>query len=266
MFRDLKIMNKLRVMIADDERPAREFLKSILREFDLVEIVGEAENGADAVEVIKRVKPDLAILDLKMPEVSGLDAVKLLRKSQMPLIAFVTAHDDYAVQAFEVNAVDYLLKPVERSRLAQTITRAAERLEQTDWRGIEAEKVKNAARSYDASAHNEPLDRIPVKVREEIYLIPIDEIASIVADGELLHITTADNKKYNINYRLKDLELRLDDKKFVRLSRGAMANLAMITRISPMPGGTYTVTLINGQEIGSSRLQSKILRSKLLKL
>ncbi|HEX3101553.1 MAG TPA: response regulator, partial [Pyrinomonadaceae bacterium] len=83
-------MNKLRVIIADDERPAREFLKSILREFESVEIVGEAENGSDAVELIKSVKPDLAILDLKMPEVSGLDAVKLLRKSQMPLIAFVT--------------------------------------------------------------------------------------------------------------------------------------------------------------------------------
>ncbi len=253
-------------MIADDERPAREFLKSILREFESVELVGEAENGADAVEVIRQVKPDLAILDLKMPEVSGLDAVKLLRKSQMPLIAFVTAHDEYAVKAFEVNAVDYLLKPVERARLAETIIRASERLEQADWRGIEANKVKNAAHAYDTSAAAEPLDRIPVKVREEIYLIPVDDVASIIADGELLHITTAAGKKYNINYRLKDLELRLDDKKFVRLSRGAMANLAMIDRISPMPGGTYIVALTNGQEIASSRLQSKILRTKLLKL
>lgn len=259
-------MTKLRVIIADDERPAREFLKSILREFESVEIVGEAENGADAVGLIKRVKPDLAILDLKMPEVSGLDAVKLLRKSQMPLIAFVTAHDEYAVQAFEVNAVDYLLKPVAKSRLAETLQRATERLEQTNWRGIESEKIKNAARSYEENTRTDPLDRIPVKVREEIYLISVDDIASIVADGELLHITTAENKKYNINYRLKDLELRLDDKKFVRLSRGAIANLAMIERISPMPGGTYVVALTNGQEIASSRLQSKILRSKLLKL
>ena len=259
-------MNKLRVIIADDERPAREFLKSILREFEQVELVGEAENGADAVDLIKRVKPDLAILDLKMPEVSGLDAVKLLRKSQMPLIAFVTAHDEYAVQAFDVNAVDYLLKPVERSRLAQTINRATERLEQTDWRIIEAEKVKNAASDYDDAAKTEPLDRIPVKVREEIYLIPVNEVASIVADGELLHITTCENKKYVINYRLKDLELRLDERKFVRLSRGAIANLAFVARISPMPGGTYTVTLKNGQQIASSRLRSKILRSKLLKL
>jgi len=259
-------MNKLRVIIADDERPAREFLKSILREFEQVDLVGEAENGADAVELIKSVKPDLAILDLKMPEVSGLDAVKMLRKSQMPLVAFVTAHDEFAVEAFELNAVDYLLKPVERSRLAETIARATERLEQEDWRSIESEKIKTAAAAYDLTTRSELIERIPVRVRDEIYLIPVEEIASIIADGELLRITTAKNQKYTINYRLKELEHRLDEHKFVRLSRGAIANLSHVKSISPMPGGTYIVTLINSQEIPSSRLQSKILRTKLLKL
>ena len=259
-------MNKLRVIIADDERPAREFLKSILREFEQVNLVGEAENGADAVELIKSVKPDLAILDLKMPEISGLDAVRMLRKSQMPLVAFVTAHDEFAVQAFELNAVDYLLKPVERSRLAETIARATERLEQTEWREIESEKIKTVAAAYAQNTRTERLTRIPVRVREEIILIPVDDIASIVADGELLHITTAKNQRYTINYRLKDLEPRLDEQKFVRLSRGALANLEHVKTISPMPGGTYIVTLTNGREIASSRLQSKILRSKLLKL
>lgn len=259
-------MNKLRVIVADDERPAREFLKAVLREFEQVEIVGEAENGADAVELIKNLKPDLAILDLKMPELSGLDAVKMLRKSQMPLVAFVTAHDEFAVQAFEVNAVDYLLKPVERSRLADMLKRAAERLEQDDWRSIETEKLKHTAKIFVDAERTEKLDRIPVRKKEEIFLIPVDEVASIVADGELLHLTTAKSQKYTINYRLKDLELRLDEKKFIRLSRGALANLSMIARISPMPGGTYLVALTNGQEINSSRLQSKILRTKLLKL
>jgi len=259
-------MNRLRVIIADDERPAREFLKSILREFEQVELVGEAENGADAVELIKAVKPDLAILDLKMPEVSGLDAVRLLRKTQMPLVAFVTAHDEFAVEAFELNAVDYLLKPVERSRLAETIQRASERLEQTDWREIEAEKVKTAAAVYTQNTRTDRITRIPVRVREEIVLVPVDDIASIVADGELLHIITANSQRYTINYRLKDLEPRLDEQKFVRLSRGAIANLSFVKSISPMPGGTYNVTLTNSQEIASSRLQSKILRSKLLKL
>lgn len=259
-------MEKLRVVIADDERPAREFLKSVLADFDDVEIVGEAENGADAVELIRSQKPDLALLDLRMPEVSGLDAVRLLRKNQMPLIAFVTAFDEYAVQAFEVNAVDYLLKPVEKARLRETLNRAHERLEQDDWRENEADRVRQAVEAYDETSHSGFLERIPVKKREEIYLVPVTEIASIIADGELLHITTEKNQKFVINYRLKDIEMRLAPDRFVRLSRGALANLAMISRVSPMPGGTYLIALKNGQEIASSRLQSKILRSSLLKL
>lgn len=259
-------MNKLRIVIADDERPAREFLKVILRDFEDAEIVGEAENGAEAVELIKELKPDLALLDLQMPEVTGIEVVKLLRKNQMPLVAFVTAFDEYAVQAFEVGAVDYLLKPIEKARLRETLNRAHERLEEADWREQETEKIKNVTRIYEETTRTELLERIPVKKREEIYLVPVEEVASIIADGELLHITTNKNQKYTINFRLKDLETRLDEKQFVRLSRGALANLAMIERVSPMPGGTYSIALKNGQEIASSRLQSKILRSKLLKL
>ena len=105
-----------------------------------------------------------------------------------------------------------------------------------------------------------------MKNREGIVLVPIQDVVSIVADGELLHITNAQNKRFVINYRLKDLETRLDPNKFIRLSRGALANLEMIKKISPMPGGTYLVSFKNGQEISSSRLQSKILREKFFKM
>jgi DNA-binding LytR/AlgR family response regulator len=128
------------------------------------------------------------------------------------------------------------------------------------------ENLHNATRNLRYGARNEPLERIPVKKRDEIYLVPVAEIASIVADGELLHITTDKNQKYVVNYRLKDLEMRLDEKRFVRLSRGALVNSEMIARVAPMPGGTYLIVLKNGQEIASSRQQSKILRLKLLKL
>jgi DNA-binding LytR/AlgR family response regulator len=119
--------DKLRVAIADDERPARSFLAAILHRFDDVEIVGEAANGMDAVAMIESTRPDLALLDLHMPEVDGLGVIRLLKKNTVPLIAFVTAYDEYAVRAFEVNAVDYVLKPVEPARLRQTIDRARER-------------------------------------------------------------------------------------------------------------------------------------------
>jgi len=259
-------MAKLRIVIADDERPARNFLKAILQNFTDVEIVGEAESGVEAVELIKQTKPDLALLDLQMPDGTGLEVVKLLRKSQMPLVAFVTAYDEYAVQAFEVNAIDYLLKPVEQARLRETLNRAAERLEQTNFREIETVKLKSAIADYEENVDKSILERIPVHSRGEILLVPVAEIVSIIANGELMNITDLTNKKYTINFRLKDLEKRLDANQFVRLSRGAIINLKMIERISPMPGGTYSIFLKNGQEINSSRLQSKILRGKFLKL
>jgi DNA-binding LytR/AlgR family response regulator len=241
-------------------------LKAILQEFEDVEIVGEAENGAEAIEIIKREKPDLALLDLQMPEITGLEVVKMLGKSEMPLVAFVTAYDEYAVQAFEVSAIDYLLKPIEKSRLRETLKRASGRLEQTDFRAAETEKLKKAAESYAEIVRPRFLERIPVRRGEEILLIPVSEIVSVVADGELLFITTTQNKRFVINHRLKDLESRLAPDKFVRLSRSALVNLEMISKISQMPGGTYTVLLKNGQEIDSSRQQSKLLRERLLKL
>jgi len=258
--------NKLRVVIADDERPARSFLKTILQDFEDVEIVGEAEDGAEAIDVIKETKPDLALLDLQMPIATGIEVVKLLKKSQMPLVAFVTAFDEFAIQAFELNAIDYLLKPVEKARLRETLNRAAERLEQTDFREKESTNLKAAVTIYEKTSRQTLLERIPIRQRDEIILVPVSEIASIVADGELLHITNLQNKKFTINHRLKDLEARLDRTKFVRLSRSALINLEMIARISPLPGGTYLVALKNNQEIASSRLQSKILREKLLRI
>jgi YesN/AraC family two-component response regulator len=122
----------LRVVIADDERPARAFLATLLRGFGDVRIVGEADSGRQAVSAIVREKPDLALLDLHMPELDGLGVVRALKKHETPLIAFVTAYEEYAVRAFELNAVDYLLKPVDKARLRETLNRAQERIERDE--------------------------------------------------------------------------------------------------------------------------------------
>ncbi|HKX84633.1 MAG TPA: LytTR family DNA-binding domain-containing protein [Pyrinomonadaceae bacterium] len=259
-------MNDLRVVIADDERPAREYLKALLTEFDSVTVIGEAENGSEAVDLIVETKPDLALLDLQMPELSGIEVVRSLRKTQMPLIAFVTAYDRFAVQAFELNAVDYLLKPVDRARLQQTFERAAERLEHSDWRETENQRLAGTVETLADRAANRKIERIPVRHRNDYYFVPVGDIVLLTADGELLNIITKDRLRYVINFRLKDIETKLDDDVFVRLSRSAIANIEHIERISPMPGGTYLVTLTTGQEITSSRLQSKIIRANLLKL
>src|ERR687898_2555032 len=117
----------LRVVLADDERPARRFLVNLLRSFPDVEVVGEAGTGKDALDLIEAERPDLALLDLHMPETGGLDVARLLKAGATPSIAFVTAHDDFAVEAFELNAIDHPLKPAERERLAATIDRARTR-------------------------------------------------------------------------------------------------------------------------------------------
>ncbi|MFN0110274.1 MAG: LytR/AlgR family response regulator transcription factor [Blastocatellia bacterium] len=258
--------NLLRVVIADDERPARSFLAAILRSFEDVRLVGEAENGAEAIELIERERPDLALLDLQMPEIDGLGVVRLLKKSRMPLVAFVTAYDEYAVRAFELNAVDYLLKPVDRARLREAINRAQERLEKAELRLNAAARVDAAAASYEEATKPVLLERIPVRQKDEIVIVPVKEIASIVAEGEILRLMTTNKEIYTISYRLKDLEARLDPAQFVRLGRGALANLQMLRRVSSMPGGTYLATLSNGQQLNISRLQGRILREHLLKL
>ncbi len=257
---------KLRVVIADDERPARSYLAALLRGFDDVDLVGEATTGPEAVGLIERERPDLALLDLQMPELDGLGVVRMIRKDQMPLVAFITAYDEYAVSAFEVHAIDYLLKPVERGRIRETLNRALERLEQADSREEEVRRLQNAASEYEAVRRSPYLERIPIRRREEIFILPVREIASIIAEGELLHVTTERNEKHILSYRLKDLEARLDPAIFVRLARGTLANVEMISRISPMPGGTYVVTLSNQQRLNVSRLQSRVLRDQFLRL
>ena len=226
----------------------------MLRSFEDVNVVGEAASGKEAVAMIEKEKPDIAFLDWQMPELDGMGVVRQLRKQAMPLIAFVTAYDEYAVRAFEVNAIDYLLKPVDKSRLRETLNRAQDRMEHEE---IVAEQSTSTAPF---------LERIPVRHREEVFIVPVQQIASIVADGELLNITTIRNDRHTITYRLKDLERMLDPGKFIRLGRGTLANVDQISKVAVMPGGTHVAILANGQKLPVSRIQSRVLRERLLRL
>jgi two-component system, LytTR family, response regulator len=257
---------QIRAIIADDERPARSFLTSMLKRRADVDIVGEAESGVEAVSLIERERPDLAFLDLQMPELDGLGVVRVLKRKHMPLVVFVTAYEEYALRAFELNAVDYLLKPVSPARLGESLERAHDRLERAELRSTETDRVKAAVDAYEAEARLPYLERIPVRRQEDVLLLPVKQIASIVAERELLHITTSRGDKHTITYRLKDLEMRLDPAKFVRLGRGALAAIEMIGKVHLMPGGAYLVLLTNGEELHVSRIQSRVVRERLLKL
>ena len=257
---------RLRVVVADDERPARSFLVALLRSFEDVQVIGEAKSGKEAIVLIERDRPDLVLLDWQMPELDGIGVVRMLKKDAIPLVAFVTAYDEYAVKAFAINAVDYLLKPVDKARLRETLNRAQERIEHAEIVTEQASRVTAAIDAYETSAKLPYLQRIPIRQREEVLIVPVNQIASIVADGELLHITTVKNERHTINHRLKDLEQRLDPNQFIRLGRGTLANVDLITRVSVMPGGTHVAMLTTGHELPVSRLQSRILRERFLKL
>jgi two-component system, LytTR family, response regulator len=256
---------RLRVVLADDEHPARAVLADMIQAGSEAEVVGEAETGPEAVSVIERLRPDLALLDLEMPEMDGLEVARAVRSESTPLFAFVTAYDEYAVRAFEVNAVDYLLKPVAPERLLETFRRARERLARPGWRGDQMANLQGAFAEYERS-RSRHLDRLPLRKNDDILMVPTEHIVSAVAEGELLHLTTVRNEKYVISYRLKDLETRLDPARFVRLSRGTLANTRLIVRFSPMPGGTYLAIMTNGQELSVSRSQARLLRGTLMRL
>jgi two-component system LytT family response regulator len=260
------VNTSLRVVIADDERPARAYLQALLAPMPDVRVVGEAANGTEAVALIERTRPDVALLDLQMPEVDGLGVVRLLRRARLPLVIFVTAHDEHAVKAFEVNAVDYLLKPVEEARLRRALQRAHDRLERSELRESATVRLRHAVNEYERAAPPARLERIPVRHKDDIILVQVHQLASVVADGELLHLTTTRRERYTITYRLKDLEARLDPHRFVRLGRGTLVNIDCIARVTPMPGGMYLVTLHDGQELDVSRIQSRRLRERLLRL
>lgn len=254
----------LRVVLADDERPARRFLANLLKTFADVEIVAEGASGREAVKLIERHKPDLALLDLNMPEVDGLNVARLVKAHAIPSIAFVTAHDEFAVQAFELNAIDYLLKPVDRGRLAGTLDRARARTAATT--AERAAGLQTASTTLDLVTRRQHLERIPVRRKDETVILAVRQIVSIIAEGELLHLTMISNERFTISYRLHALESRLDPRRFVRLSRGAVVAVDAIERFSPLPGGTYQVRLNNGQSVVASRIQSRILRDTLLRI
>jgi two-component system LytT family response regulator len=257
---------RLRVVIADDEGPARALLADLLHSWDDVELVGQAASGPEAVRLIEATRPDLALLDLQMPELDGLGVVRMVRREALPLVAFVTAHDEYAVHAFELAAIDYLLKPVQPARLRTTLTRAQERLEQADYDPAETGRLHMAAATIDLGAPTGFLRRIPVRRDEDILILPVEQIASVVAHGEVLHVTLASGERHVLNYTLRELEARLDPARFLRLSRSTIANIELIERVSPMPGGTYVVTLRNRQRLNVSRLRGRAIRDQLLRL
>ena len=247
----------LRTLIVDDEPIARKVLREELDSFRDVEIVGEADNGALALEKISADHPDLVLLDLQMPVMGGLEVVRnLKRATHMPVIVIVTAYDKYALQAFDAGAIDYLLKPVGEERLAEAVERAK--------RLTSREAAERLAALQEITYQPTVLQarRIVGKVGEEYYLLSADEIFAFQADGELVWIITA-KRKYLATQTLKVLEQRLRNTSFRRIHRSALVNVDHVRKMSALSSQRWLITLSNDQEFVASKRQAGNIRQLL---
>jgi DNA-binding LytR/AlgR family response regulator len=242
----------LKVLIADDEAPARERLKNFLARNESVELIGEAEDGVQAVELIEEKHPDLVLLDIQMPRLDGFGVIRMLKDP--PLVIFITAYDEYAIQAFEVNALDYLLKPFTQTRLDRAIDKASKELSnKTDFNAHLDGLFKTLTQ------HKHYLERIAVKSQGKILVIDVKDIDIVSAEGGQILLFCGD-KRYSTNYTLNELEERLDPAAFFRAHRSAMVNLTKIKEIIPWFAGSYKIKINTGAEVELSRLQAAELR------
>ena len=244
----------LRILIVDDEPIARKVLREELESIAGAEVVGEAENGPDALAKIAERRPDLVLLDLQMPGMSGLEVVRSLRGGvHLPVIVIVTAYDEYALEAFDAGAIDYLLKPVGHERLARAVERAG--------RLTGRQAVERLARLQEIgdSRAASPSRKIVGRVGEEYFLLSTDEICAFQADGDIVWIITA-RKRYMATQTLKALEERLRLTSFRRIHRGALVNVDHVRKMSPLSSQRWLITLSNDQEFIASKRQARTVR------
>jgi two-component system, LytTR family, response regulator len=244
----------LKTLIVDDEPIAREILREELELVGDVEIVAEADNGSKALQEIDRHRPALVLLDLQMPVMGGLEVVRNLgRGPHLPAIVIVTAYDQFAIQAFEAGAIDYLLKPVGQERLAAAVARA-KRLNGRD-------ALERLARLQEIAAAGPGPGprRIVGRAGEEFFLLSADEIYAFQAEGDIVWIVTAE-RKYEATQTLKVLEERLKNTGFRRIHRNALVNVDHVRKMSALTSQRWLITLGNGREFIASKRQARGVR------
>jgi len=233
----------IRAVIADDEAPAREKLERWVAEQPGMAVVGSAEDGLSVAQCIERLRPDVAFLDVQMPTLSGLQVAAQLEPSSAPLIVFVTAFDEHAVNAFDLNAIDYLLKPYDRDRFARTVQRVRERL-QAHQSGARAVAV---GRSWAPSC-----GRLLVPEGERLQLIEASSIEWLEADDNYVHVHTA-TRSYLLRRTLQDLLSQLGEQGFMRIHKSTAVNLGSIGSLTPLFKGDHEIHLRNGRTLRLSR-------------
>lgn len=243
----------LTALVVDDEPIARHAVLRLLREDPDIEVVGECGDGVSAVAAIRDRSPDLVFLDIQMPAITGLDVVATIGAARMPATIFVTAYEQFAVRAFEANAVDYLVKPFSRDRFTETLRRAKQRLASA--RGADADTTARIMQALASLQQRDAyLERLPVREDERVVLVDVDDIVWIKASGNTVRLHLAD-RVYELRDTMSALAARLDPRRFARVHRSAIINIRRVKDIHPWFNGYHVVTMDTGQQLRMSRYQ-----------
>lgn len=245
----------IKAIIIDDEELARKVIIRYLEKHPEIEIVGECENGFIGLKAINEKKPDLVFLDIQMPKINGFELLEVL--DEKPLIIFSTAHDEFALKAFEHSALDYLLKPYSQKRFSEAVSRAIERIKTGQSQSSAYEKLNVENENRDEYIH-----RIVVKDGSQVHVIPVDDIVNIDASDDYVEIHTK-NAKYLKQKPLSFFETHLDPDQFMRVHRSAIVAVSEISKLEPYSKDSFVLILKNGKEVNVSKSGMNLLREKL---
>ena len=255
---------KIRVAIVDDEELARERMRALLSEHSDIEVVAECADGAEALRAIDDMSPDLVFLDVQMPEVDGFEVVEALERQdpesapknggKAPAIVFVTAHDDHALKAFEIHALDFLLKPFDEARFEKTLSRARRHLRQSR-EAVDARLLALLEDLRTERRGQRHSDRLIVKSGGRVFFLRTEEIDWVEAAGNYVRLH-ARNEAHLLRESMKNMEARLDPNTFVRIHRSAIVNIDRVKELEPWFHGEYIVIMRDGTRLTASRVYS----------
>jgi two-component system LytT family response regulator len=253
-------MKKIRTLVVDDEPLARERIRALLSEQPDIDVVGEARDGEEAVSAILAHAPDLVFLDIQMPKMDGFEVIKTIGPENMPLVVFVTAYDQHALKAFDVRALDYLLKPFDRERFAESIGRVRQAIERSGSDEIGRRLLELVRELKPGGAQRS--DRLVIKSAGRLFFLRIDEIDWVEAAGNYvkLHVGT---DEHLLRETMNGIEVKLDPDKFFRIHRSRIVNMERIKELQPWFNGEYVVILRNGTKLTLSRGYREKLQERL---
>lgn len=252
-------MNKIRTVIIDDEPAAREGVRMLLENDSEISVIAECANGREAITTINEKEPDLIFLDVQMPEINGFEVLEAIETERMPNVIFVTAYDKYAIRAFEINALDYLLKPFTVERFSAALSRVKTQINNNEDSNLDQ---KLAALLENLKPETKYLERLVVKNSGRISFINTEEIYWIEAADVYVNLHTA-RESHLIRGAISKLEAKLDPTRFLRVHRSAIVSVERIKELQPLFHGEYLITLRNGKNLTSSRNYSDKLQTLL---